>query len=870
MTELEYILENFDRHFSAFAGRSIVLHGSREYTRGIAERFREKYRFTGAASFEDVQGPDLNGVPVLRGEELWEASPEMIILTERVRHEEAAFQQLCLECSVRGIALYDMYGLDAFALHRDALSYRIIPRETPEMLAADAKGFDIVILEVCGTMAEIKGEGELVLRPLFRQMIRLLREKKTRLVFSMRKSFPEEPQRALLETLWGERLPVFPEEAPAAFFEEEGGALALRRKGEDLSLRILKERAKDMSMLYIGSAMPNEYLLPRYYGIHAILVLNQYDSLAPLLPSASPVKRESSTERRGRMEQRKQMIAESDVISFDLFDTVLLRRVTDPRDVFLLTEQKLAIAGIPCKGFAKIRSALQEASETGTIVWYYKNLSDVLGWTEAQMKQAMDLELETEQSVLCTRHDILSLVQYARSIGKTVIFTSDMYLSSAVLNNMLSALGVTDHEKIFVSCEYGKTKASGLMTAVREYFGPDCRILHFDDREAFRKACSAENIQFVHADPVYSAALLQGWTPAFRAAGTLQERCLLACIWSSLHAADETDGSDRSRYAASVAGPVLAGYVSWLCGNLMRGGYDTVLFFARDGWLVRPLYEYIRQNFLPEKLPASCYFYTSRHAAHLVCASREDVIRQVCSQCRGENLNARQMLEQVYSLDPSEILPEHEAEKPEEDIVKHYLARIRKTEKKAKNGYLRYMDSLGLKENARCAVVDFFSSGTSQRYLQDALPLEMTGFYAGNYKAERAEDVSISYYFKGNNDTLFRNFIELESCFSSPEPSVDRVDEQGEVRFAEEVRTEEELTELRELQQEALAFAEQFFRIFPSFPGKISPEFLEEVYAVSDIHMICGRPFNDLIGKPMSVKAWSSRPGPGNAGGGKL
>ena len=64
----------------------------------------------------------------------------------------------------------------------------------------------------------------------------------------------------------------------------------------------------------------------------------------------------------------------------------------------------------------------------------------------------------------------------------------------------------------------------------------------------------------------------------------------------------------------------------------------------------------------------------------------------------------------------------------------------------------------------------------------------MTGLYAGNYKSKTETGTKISYYFQGNHDSLLRNFIEIESIFSSPESSVDYIDEDGTVIFGEELR----------------------------------------------------------------------------------
>ena len=45
----------------------------------------------------------------------------------------------------------------------------------------------------------------------------------------------------------------------------------------------------------------------------------------------------------------------ADVVSFDIFDTVLTRVLECPIDVFAYVERELLAQGLPAKGFAKIR-----------------------------------------------------------------------------------------------------------------------------------------------------------------------------------------------------------------------------------------------------------------------------------------------------------------------------------------------------------------------------------------------------------------------------------------------------------------------------------------------------------------------------------
>ena len=48
------------------------------------------------------------------------------------------------------------------------------------------------------------------------------------------------------------------------------------------------------------------------------------------------------------------MINSADIISFDIFDTLIVRKVTRPEDIFRIIEKKTGI-----KGFAKTREHMQ-------------------------------------------------------------------------------------------------------------------------------------------------------------------------------------------------------------------------------------------------------------------------------------------------------------------------------------------------------------------------------------------------------------------------------------------------------------------------------------------------------------------------------
>ena len=58
-------------------------------------------------------------------------------------------------------------------------------------------------------------------------------------------------------------------------------------------------------------------------------------------------------------EALKQKIATADVVSFDIFDTLIARDVLRPVDLFVFLERKMQKEGIPCKSFAVQRRAAE-------------------------------------------------------------------------------------------------------------------------------------------------------------------------------------------------------------------------------------------------------------------------------------------------------------------------------------------------------------------------------------------------------------------------------------------------------------------------------------------------------------------------------
>ena len=150
------------------------------------------------------------------------------------------------------------------------------------------------------------------------------------------------------------------------------------------------------------------------------------------------------------------------IISFDIFDTLLVRPSVKPKDIFYL------LNGVQIGGqninFAKLRmnaeEALNDSYATIEQIW------DSIGennkvFSNEDIKLLMCKELELEKQMLTVRNDVYEVYKYAVSLGKRIIATSDMYIPSNILKDILTSKGYNNIKEVYVSCEAKKRKDEG-------------------------------------------------------------------------------------------------------------------------------------------------------------------------------------------------------------------------------------------------------------------------------------------------------------------------------------------------------------------------------------------------------------------------
>lgn len=152
----------------------------------------------------------------------------------------------------------------------------------------------------------------------------------------------------------------------------------------------------------------------------------------------------------------KKEIKKAEVISFDIFDTLLLRPYVAPQDLFMHLEQIYRV-----RGFAAARVEAEQDVRKTFFNREEVNFDEIYGVIDEKYKFLKTKEMALEQQVLQPNPEMKEIFDFALSQKKRIIIISDMYFSKEFLEKILIDKGFAGFEKLYVSSFVQKTKARG-------------------------------------------------------------------------------------------------------------------------------------------------------------------------------------------------------------------------------------------------------------------------------------------------------------------------------------------------------------------------------------------------------------------------
>lgn len=293
---------------------------------------------------------------------------------------------------------------------------------------------------------------------------------------------------------------------------------------------------------------------------------------------------EYKTEKRLSVDEIISRVEGADIVSFDVFDTLILRYVEKPTDVFKIIESENHIFE-----FAKNREAAEKiAHEQKKEVSIY-DIYDVL---EKQIGINKTIEIEREckiEEMLCYANPYMKqLYDELCKKNKVMIAVSDMYLPEAVIRRILDKCGYSRMSKIYVSCDIQLAKHNGeLQRHVHKIVGEEKKVVHIGDNLEADVNQSKKN----GWDTIYYKNINEIGRPyRRREMKSIAASFYKALVNAKMHAGNFID-SPYYEYGYVYGGLLAVGYCQYLKKLREEKNIDQFIFVARDGYVMHKIYQ---------------------------------------------------------------------------------------------------------------------------------------------------------------------------------------------------------------------------------------------------------------------------------------
>jgi len=485
----------------------------------------------------------------------------------------------------------------------------------------------------------------------------------------------------------------------------------------------------------------------------------------------------------------KAKIKAADVVSFDVFDTLVMRQCLYPRDIFYLIGSDFAEERI------KVEMELYAEGIHASIFEIYQRMNG---------DYSTQKELEVESQYLLPRHKMLDMINFARDLGKEVWLVSDMYLPREIIHGFLDVMDIfVDLEQILVSCDFGCAKNNGLFDILRSKVGAK-KILHIGDNYEV-DILSAK--RYGIDDTFYLESSLAMLENSFakdllKYDSELSNRLLLGYFVSRLlnnpFIFSKTKGKlyveSDNEVACYFIAPIVYGLFNWMVNKAMELKIDIILLGARDGFIFERIYHSLRET---HDFPDMKYFHTSRAVSLVSGIFEDDDILSVAKYSFSGTVE--EMLVKRFKVEPL-----HREEESDDEYILRHRKQIFAYARQMRENYLKYISSLNIDTDKRIGFFDLISSGSCQIGMEKTMGIDLTGLYLAQVDGANRGTVNIESMY-GILSTvqekyhLHNQLFLLETIITSYVPTLAGFTEDGKPIFAEEYRDTRRLLKLRQM-----------------------------------------------------------------------
>ena len=309
-------------------------------------------------------------------------------------------------------------------------------------------------------------------------------------------------------------------------------------------------------------------------------------------------------------EELAERLSQYDVISFDVFDTLVLRPFSLPSDLFFALSQHFGYLDLErIRREMEEKARIEKQNKEGNREVTLEEIWDIMEReTGIPKEEGMKAECEYEKRYCFANPYMLEVVRWLKHRRKKLILISDMYLGEGYIRELLKNCGYDTFDGYFVSCDHGKSKNLGnLYDEVKRQIGGNKRYIHVgdnllsDQKQAERHGFASA--PYRNVNETGSKYRAEDMSPIV---GSMYRGIVNAKLYNGI-----CSYTFPYEFGYIYGGLFVLGYCQWLHQWVHERKIDKILFLARDGDVLSKAYE----KLYPEEDIKWEYVYWSRLAA---------------------------------------------------------------------------------------------------------------------------------------------------------------------------------------------------------------------------------------------------------------
>lgn len=443
--------------------------------------------------------------------------------------------------------------------------------------------------------------------------------------------------------------------------------------------------------------------------------------------------------------------------SFDIFDTLITRKVATPKGIFVLMKdiinQSPQFADLPNDvktNFFNYRTNSEFYLRQINNQWndgkdisldmIYNHIQHTYFLTNEQTQAIKELEIQLELDNIIPIKENIEKLKVLLEKGKRVVLISDMYLPEYIIKEMLLKCDpVLCQVKLYLSSTLGfmKTKQA-LFHYVKKQENVEFREwTHMGDNKFADFFCARKlGIKAV----LYPYVKFKEYEKSLLVANSQNSFVQISLGCAKNIRLNKFPNDEKAQLGASLAGPILFPYIYWLLDQAQKRGIERLYFIARDGYILKLIADLIiKENNLPIKTK---YIYGSRKAWRISALNLDD--DELYRQFIQFTMYEPKKIPQAFGLTKEEflsILPKklrnYSTSKPDKRLAeylynnKDVLKFAIEKNKAQKNCVINYLKNTIDCTDDKFAFVDLDGSGLTQ----NCLARLMNNFYDKKIKS---------------------------------------------------------------------------------------------------------------------------------------